>query len=313
MTRIDLHAHVIPDEYRDLLVLPNGTPLPAPPARLDDLTEMMERYEIDAAVISTGPPGAFLGDPGRAREIARTANEAIAAIARGQPTRFAGLALLPLPDVDAAIEELAYALDALSLDGVMLLSNVAGCYLGDPRWQPLYEELDRREAYAFVHPAMPPHPLPLGEQHPMWLYEFPFETTRALANLVFTGTLERHPGIRMQFAHLGGTAPFLAHRLASLADREPERALQAPAGAVDYLSRQYYDTGLTNNRPAIEATRAVAPVERIVFGTDWPYAALPATGSDPAPDLAFLSAADREAVDHRNAAALVPQLTGQAS
>lgn len=313
MTRIDLHAHVMPAAYRDLLVLPNGNPYPAPPARLDDLTEMMGRYGIDAAVISTGPPGASLGDPGRARETARAANESIATIVRGDPTRFAGLGLLPLPDVDAAVQELTHALDDLSLDGVMLLSNVAGCYLGDPRWQPLYEELDRRGTYAFVHPAMPPHPLPLGEQHPVWLYEFTFETTRALANLIFSGTLERYPGIRLQFAHLGGTAPFLAHRLASLADREPDRAQQAPAGAVEYLRRQHYDTGLTNNRPAIEATWAVAPLEHIVFGTDWPYAALPAAGADPAPDLGFLSAEDREAVDHRNAAALVPRLTGQRS
>jgi 6-methylsalicylate decarboxylase len=308
MRRIDLHAHVIPDTYRDLLGLPDGSPYPVPPARLDDLAEMMDRYGIDAAVISTGPPGAFLGDPTRAREIARTANESIAGIVRDDPTRFAGLGLLPLPDVEAAVDELAFALDDLGLDGVMLLSNVAGCYLGDPRWQPVYEELDRRGTYVFVHPAMPPHPLPLGDRHPVWLYEFPFETTRALANLIFSGTLERYPGIRLQFAHLGGTAPFLAHRLASLADREPQRAQQAPAGAVEYLRRQHYDTGLTNNRPAFDATRALAPLERIVFGTDWPYVALPPTGSDPAPGLGFLSADDREAVDHRNAAALVPRL-----
>jgi 6-methylsalicylate decarboxylase len=313
MARIDLHAHVIPDAYRDVLVLPDGTPYPAPPARLEDLVEMMGRYEIDAAVISTGPPGAFLGDPSRARDIARTANESIAAIVRDDPQRFAGLGIVPLPDVASAVEELAFALDHLELDGVMLLSNVAGCYLGDARWQPLYEELHRRNAYVFVHPAMPPHPLPLGELHPVWLYEFPFETTRALANLIFSGTLERFPGMRMQFAHLGGTAPFLAHRLASLADREPERAQRAPAGALEYLRRQYYDTGLTNNRPAIEATRALAPLDRIVFGTDWPYAALPPDGADPAPDLGFLSPGDRLAVDHQNAAALVPRLAGRAS
>jgi predicted TIM-barrel fold metal-dependent hydrolase len=312
MTRLDLHAHVIPDAYRDILVLPDGSRFPAPAARLDDLTETMSRYEIDAAVISVGPPGAFLGDPAQAGEIARAANESIATIVRDDSQRFAGLAVLPLPDVAASVDELAFALDDLGLDGVMLLSNVAGRYLGDPEWDPLYEELDRRRAYVFVHPTMPPHPLPLGDLHPVWLYEFPFETTRALANLIFQGTLERYPGMRLQFAHLGGAAPFLAHRLASLADREPERARKAPAGAVEYLRRQHYDTGLTNNRPAVEATCALAPLERIVFGTDWPYAALPATGTDPAPDLAFLSAADREAIDHGNATTLVPRLAGQA-
>jgi 6-methylsalicylate decarboxylase len=274
---------------------------------------MMGRYEIDAAVISPGPPGAYLGDQGQANEIARAANESIAELVRASPERLAGLALLPLPDVVAAIEELSFALERLHLDGVMLLSNVAGCYLGDARWQPLYEELDRRGAYVFVHPGMPPHALPLGDVHPVWLYELPFDTTRALAHLIFSGTLERHPRVRMQFAHLGGTAPFLTHRLASLADREPENAREARAGVVEYLRRQYYDTGLSNNRPALEATRSVIPLEHIVFGSDWPYAALPTSGADPAPEIAFLSAQERAAVDHRNAAALVPRLTGVSS
>lgn len=305
-----MHAHVIPDIYRELLVMPDGSRFAAPSARPEELAEMMERYDIDAAVISPGPPGAYLGDQCRANEIARAANESIAQIVRASPQRLAGLALLPLPDVGAAIDELGFAVDHLHLDGVMLLTNVAGCYLGDGRWEALYQELDRRRLYVFVHPGMPPHSLPLGDEHPVWLYEFPFDTTRALAHLIFSGTLERHPRMRMQFAHLGGTVPFLAHRLASLADREPERAHKAPAGAVEYIQRQYYDTGLSANRPALEATRALIPLERIVFGTDWPYAALPAAAGDPTPEVAFLSAQERAAIDYRNAAALVPRLTG---
>ena len=109
----------------------------------------------------------------------------------------------------------------------------------------------------------------------MWLYEFPFDTVRAISQLVYAGALERYPGIRFQFAHLGGAAPFLAHRLASLADREPAAAAAAPAGALEYLRRLYYDTGLSNNAPALAATREVTELGRIVFGTDWPYAALP--------------------------------------
>ena len=253
MTRIDMHAHVLPPAYRAGL----GDGFPLPPASLDQLTAMMERYAIDAAVISTGPPGAFLGDQARANELARTANEEIASIVRGAPQTFAGLALLPLPDVDAALAELAHALDTLGLDGVMLLSNTAGTYLGDPAWEPLYAELDRRGAYVFVHPGFPPGGAPLA-QHPVWLYEFTFETTRAIAQLIYSGTFERHPSIRFQFAHLGGAAPFLAHRIASLEEREPELASRAPAGALEYLSRQYYDTGLSNNAPALAATREVA-------------------------------------------------------
>jgi 6-methylsalicylate decarboxylase len=303
MTRIDMHAHVIPPAYREGL---GGVPLP--PAHMEDLTATMARYAIDAAVISTGPPGAFLGDQARANELARTGNEEIAAIVRGAPDTFAGLAMLPLPDVDAALAELAHALDVLELDGVMLLSSTAGTYLGDPAWDAIYAELDRRGAYVFVHPGFPPQG-PAIPEHPVWLYEFPFETTRAIAQLIYSGTLERHPSIRFQFAHLGGAAPFLAHRIASLEEREPRLTTAAPAGALEYLRRQFYDTGLTNNSPALAATREVAGIDRIVFGTDWPYVSFP-EGDDPAPGLDALGPGDRAQVESQNAAALVPRLAG---
>ena len=95
------------------------------------------RDEIDAAVLSLGSPGVFFGDQGLANELARSANEQAAAVVRADPSRYAALAFLPLPDLDAALEELTYALDVLGLDGVVLLSQVAGSYLGDPRWDAL--------------------------------------------------------------------------------------------------------------------------------------------------------------------------------
>jgi predicted TIM-barrel fold metal-dependent hydrolase len=272
---------------------------------LSELEEAMERHRIDAAVISTGPPGAFVGPGGDGRDLARRANDGLAEIVAAQPQRFAAVATLPLPDVDAALVELDRVYDELSLDGILLLTNLAGTYVGDPAWEPLFAALDERGAYVFVHPGLPPHPLPLP--HPVWMYEFPFETVRAVASLIYSGTLERHPAIRFQLAHLGGAAPFLAHRIASLADREPERADQAPAGALAYLRRLYYDTGLTNNAPALAATREVTSLDHIVFGTDWPYAALPDSG-DPAPDLDVLGVDGRSAVEFANAAVLVPRL-----
>ena len=307
MTRLDLHAHVIADDYRARLRRALGGEPPLPPASLDALQAMMDRYRIDAAVISTGPPGADVGDQAHATELARVANESLAGIVARDPSRFAALAVVPLPDLDAACDELAHALDQLELDGVFLLTNVAGTYLGDAAWEPLYAELDRRGAYVFVHPTVPPYPMPPGDGYPAWLLEFPFETTRALAHLIFTGVIERYPGIRFQFSHLGGATPFLARRLASLAAREPQRAAAATAGVAEYLTRQYYDTGLSQDVAMIEATRAVAPLDHIVFGTDWPYAALP-DGDDPAPELQTLAAEDRRAIDHRNGAALVPRL-----
>jgi 6-methylsalicylate decarboxylase len=306
VSRIDMHAHVLLPGY--LAGLPPGFPLP--PATPDLLFESMTRYEIDAAVVSTGPPGAFFGDQRRANELARAANEELSTLVRAEASKLAGLALLPLPDVDAALAEVAHALDELALDGVALFSHVAGTYLGDPALDPLFAELDRRGAYAFVHPTFPPHELPLP-QHPVWLYEFPFDTTRAIANLVYSGTLERFPNLKLQLAHLGGAAPYLAHRIASLAAREPGQAGSAPAGALVYLARLYYDTGLANNAPALAATLEVTSPRHVVFGTDWPYGDLPADGADPAPGLGGLEAAVRSLVDSANAAALVPRLVAE--
>ena len=291
--RIDAHAHVVPPAYAAAL----GPMLPPVPATLDGLRKMMQQYSIDRAILSTGPPGA------PTPEIATIANEELAEIVRAEPATFAALASLPLGDADAAVSATAYALDELGLDGVLVMSSVRGTYPGDPSLEPLFAELDRRAAYVFLHPGFPPHDLPLP--HPVWLYEFTFETTRALANLIYSGTLERYPNIRLQVAHLGGTALFIAHRLASLATRAPDEAQRAPAGAVEYLRRLYYDTGLANNAPALAATLEVTSLEHLVFGTDWPYLDLPA-GTDIAPGLAGLGA-ERAAVDHLNALALVPR------
>jgi predicted TIM-barrel fold metal-dependent hydrolase len=295
----------VPDEYRAVVESRSLSPLPLPPWSREITEEFMDDYAIDAAVMSLAPPGVWFGDAGLAAELARAVNEATAALVKEAPQRFAGLAVLPLPDVDAALEELTHALDVLGLDGVALLSNVDGIYPGDERLEPVWTELDHRGVYVFLHPAAPTAAPPLPD-HPIWLYEFPFDTTRALVNLVYSGTLERANGLRLQVGHLGGTAPFLAHRIASLAAREPEKAGAAPSGALAALGRCWYDTGLSNHATAIEASAAVIPIERIVFGTDWPYAALPPSG-DPAPELEAFGD-QRALIDSANAAALVPRL-----
>ncbi|HEY6029007.1 MAG TPA: amidohydrolase family protein, partial [Gaiellaceae bacterium] len=293
--RIDTHVHVTPPALlAELERVHSDRPSGVVPSSPDGLSELMETYAIDAAVVSPGPPGAYLGDQARANELARVLNEDAAALRDSDPRRLAALATLPLPDVDAALAELAYALDELGLDGVFLMSNLEGRYLGDPAWDEFFDELERRGAYVFVHPAFPPHPLPLP--HPVWLYEFTFDTTRAVAQLIYSGTLERCPSLRIQLAHLGGTAPFLAHRIASLADRQPQLAEQAPAGALEYLRRLWYDTGLSNNAVALASTLEVAPLEHVVFGTDWPYAAF-VPGDDPAPGLEAIGAERRARID----------------
>jgi predicted TIM-barrel fold metal-dependent hydrolase len=304
--RIDAHAHLVPDAYRAELLRRNVFAQPIPPWSPEIMLAFMHRHQIDATVVSVAPLGVYFGDQALARELARVCNEATAELVRSAPARFAGLAVLPLPDVDDALAELTDSLDRLHLDGVILLSNSAGTYLGDPAWDPLMAELDQRGAYVFVHPIQPTtSPLP---SIPAWVQEYPFDTTRAVVSMIYNGTLERFPHMKIQLAHLGGAVPFLGHRIAELASREPVRAQTAPQGALAYLARLYYDTGLSNNIPALAATREVAGVGHLLFGTDWPFAGnLPAEG-DPSPDLDWLGTEGRLSVEGLNVGSLVPRL-----
>jgi predicted TIM-barrel fold metal-dependent hydrolase len=303
--RIDAHVHLLPAAYAAELERRDLVPFPLPPWSLELTEAFMARHAIDAAVLSLSPPGVAFGDHGLALELARMVNEHTAEIVAADRSRFAGLAVLPLPDVDAALEEIRHALDVLQLDGIALLSNVGGIYPGAPELAPVFDELQRRGAYVFLHPTTPLGPPPLP-QYPPWLHEFPFDTTRAVIDLVWSGTLDRCPDMRLQVAHLGGAAPFLAHRIASLAAREPARADAVPGGALAALGRLYYDTGLANNELALATTAGVSSFEQVVFGTDWPYADLPVAG-DPAPGLAGLAPGARAALEGVHVGALVPR------
>src|SRR4051794_23366417 len=133
MTRIDLHCHVFPPAYREIV----DTELRPPPPHTDLLAHM-DRWEIDAAMLSSGGP---LSGPKPLPDLVRLINEGYADLVREHPRRFGAIANLPLPDVDAALEAVEYAFDTLGLEGVLLLSNYEGVYLGDPRFDPLFDEL----------------------------------------------------------------------------------------------------------------------------------------------------------------------------
>jgi predicted TIM-barrel fold metal-dependent hydrolase len=300
--RIDLHHHFSPAAHRQrLLRYPVGATLPD--WSLEATDAAMGRYGADAAVLSAAA-GVFFGDIGEAIELSRIVNEAAAEIVRSDERRFGALASLPLPDVDAAIAELNYALDVLKLDGVVLHASVAGTYVGEPAFAPLLDELERRHAYVLVHP-MVPGGVP-SYPYPPWVLELPFETTRAALSLVFSGTLDRCPNVRFQLPHLGGAVPFLAHRMASLTLRQPAIREQLSETPLSLMRRFFVDTALALNTPAFASTLSLLDPERIVFGTDWPYL--------PEPTLSFeaaelpLDSEQIEAIEYRHAAQLVPRL-----
>jgi predicted TIM-barrel fold metal-dependent hydrolase len=290
-----MHCHVFSPEYREIVD-------ERPPPPYTDLLARMDRWGIDAAVLSSGGP---LRGPKTQAELARINNEGYAELVRQHPTRFGAIANVPLPDVDAAIAELEYALDTLELDGVLLMSNYDGVYLGDPRLDPFFDALEERGAYCFVHPDFPPSsPLP---HHPGRWYEFPFDTTRALVNVALNGTLDRCPNVRMQWAHLGGTIPFIANRIHNQSWVMPDERTDMQHGMSHYFAKQWYDTGLSAYYGNVLTSMGIAPIEQLVFGTDFPYTPLPQAGDDLQPELAMIGHA-RTKIDGENAAVLVPRL-----
>jgi predicted TIM-barrel fold metal-dependent hydrolase len=269
---IDVHHHILPPrfvaEQRDDILYFARDPkvLDWSPARA---LEQLDRFEIDTAFTSLGVPGA--SDP----KLARDCNEYAADLARAHPGRFGVLASLPLADVDASLAELAYAFDELHADGIGLLSNYDGCHLGDARFAPLLEELDRRRAVVHVHPISPPGCRGALAGYPDPFLEFPFDTTRTITSLLYGGALTRWPGIGWVFSHGGGATAVLAQRIVALASMTG--SIPDP---LDQLSqRLHVDAVTTTSDGAFTAVRELFGPDRIVFGSDYPYVPIEATAA----------------------------------
>jgi aminocarboxymuconate-semialdehyde decarboxylase len=182
---VDTHHHILPDFFWQATNEggdPVGGIAPPPWSRARALS-FLDDAGIDVAITSVSTPGVHTGDDDAARVLARRCNELAAEMVRDRPDRYGGFACLPLPDVDGALAELAYALDDLRLDGLVLFSNARGIYLGDPLLTPLFDELQRRAAVLFVHPNPSPDPSAHALGLPDSLIDYPADTTRAVARL----------------------------------------------------------------------------------------------------------------------------------
>jgi predicted TIM-barrel fold metal-dependent hydrolase len=315
--RIDVHHHILPPAYVSALAglgIHGGGGIPFPPWETTATLEMMDRQGIATAVTSISSPGVHFGDDEFARGLARECNEISARLVADYPQRFGGFATVPLPDVDGALREVEYALDTLGLDGVVLLASQSdGRYLGDPKFDTLFAELDRRRTVVFVHPTIPKssESIPIGV--PGFAAEFTFDTSRAVANLIWTGTVERYSNIRFILSHAGGTVPFLAWRW-SLLDLHPtigpDLASRAPRGVMHYLRQFHYDTALSANPHALRSLCELVDPSHILFGSDFPFAPEPVTQVSVEGISAYEGFDDegRQLIERGNALKLLPRL-----
>lgn len=287
-TKIDVHHHIFPKNYVEALKnagVKNTLGLDFPEWEPETSLKLMDHHGIRMALLSITSPGVYPSDidvPGEFSEkLARMTNETIAATKMKYPDRFGGFATIPLLNPDRAVEELNFALDTLNLDGVCLLTNYRGKYLGDKLFEPFFKELDQKKTVVYIHPTNLGDGLSPDLDIPSALIEAPFDTTRAVTNLMYSGTLDRYPNIRYILSHGGGTIPYLAWRIAlseyAQKDKKPPvlRSLYdfllkgEPVKGLQHLKNMYFDTALVAGESALKSLQLFAGSKHIVFGTDF--------------------------------------------
>ena len=305
--RIDIHHHWHPPPITDAFGgLSIGASWPGGGWTVERAVSLMDRFGIQTGILSVRNPRERISAP-----MCREVNELAARIVGDDPVRFGAFAMLPQFDPDRAAEEAAYALDSLGLDGVALNASMDNVYLGAPELESLMAVLDERDVVVLIHPTSPPYFGDLNLDIRPSVMEYVFETTRAIMNLVASGTLERHPNIRFVTAHAGGAAPYIASRLSDQGERFiPDLSERAPQGVLTYLRRLYYGTAQAMSSYSLSALLDFVDVSQVVFGTDLPISppSLVNGSDDVMRSFADLSNDDLERIERGNAQRLLPRL-----
>ncbi|WP_045878468.1 amidohydrolase family protein [Pseudofrankia sp. DC12] len=309
--RIDVHHHAIPPAAHQWMVdhglLPPAGGPPWANWTVESSLQIMDETGVAAAVLSGPAPSEFLTSltPAQIAESTRVGNDALGEVIRDHPARFGFFAAAPLANVDVALNEIGYALDTLHADGVVLSMHAAGQYLGDPAFDPILAELDRRHAVAFTHP----YNLPGCSGAPVadFLADFLADTTRAAVKMLLAGVFDRYPNISFILPHGGGFFPLLASRL-QLGSYLGAGVSQAVAARS--IRRCWYDSAAPISPGATPSLLATVGAEKLLFGSDFPASTADgarlnarAIDTDPA-----LSPGIRRQINRENARRLLPAL-----
>lgn len=292
--RIDVHAHVLPRSWPDLAerygdprwptlqhcdacsarIMVDGSPfrevtdqLYVVERRLAD----MQRTGVDRQVLSTVPVMfSYWAPPAQTRELCRYLNEHMAGLVRDHPQQFAGLGTVPLNDPDMAIAELERCVVELGMVGVEIGTNVAGVDLDDPRFLPFFQRAAQLDAIVFVHPWQMVGGDRLTRYYFRYSVAMPSETAFAVGALLFGGVLDDAPGLRVVFAHGGGSAPYIIGRMEQgwrVWDTARERLSEPPTTS---LSRLWFDS-IVWDEASLELLVRRVGANRVLLGSDYPF------------------------------------------
>ena len=309
--RIDVHLHIIPPFYQDVVREAGLGPARRagyPPYSPELALEVMDANEIEIGLTSVAQPGVHFAEPAQAKTLARRLNEHASELMARWPNRFGAFAIVPMRDIGDAVAEVEYALDVLKHHGASLFASYGEQFLGDPAFDPVMDALNRRKAVVFVHPTLHPSSRTLTLRWPAFIMEYLFDTTRAAVNMVLGGTIDRYPDIKFILPHAGGTLPYFAWRLASTPVIDPTMPQWSREEFAAKLKHFWYDTALASGPTTMGALKTVADPDKIVFGSDWPFVQAPLVAQAVAAHLTqgLHSDAERAAIDRGNALKLFP-------
>lgn len=315
--KIDVHAHYLPQAYRESLLNISVDPdrFPTPEWNPEAHLEVIDHLGISTSILSLSSPHINFGDKKAARDLARKANEDGAELVKRYPNRFGLLASLPLPNIEDSIEEIQYAKDILHVDGFALPTNTQGIYLGNTCLDLIFEELNRYKSVVVLHPNKPSSvPENVVEGLPVPMMEFFFDTTRTVINMILKGTLNRFPNIKFVIPHAGAFLTILADRIAPALQMVPSSfGEQIESGHIDIygaLKSLYYDvSGVCLPRQLADLMQIV-DVDHLLYGSDYPYTpehgcAFLATSLD---KTNLLNEKQRHSIYYDNALKLFPRL-----
>jgi aminocarboxymuconate-semialdehyde decarboxylase len=227
----------------------------------------------------------------------------MAAIVQKYPGQFAGMANVPMQDPEAAVKELEYAIKQLKLTGVEIASNINGKYLADPSFFPFFQKAGELDVPVYIHPVNPAGSDKMRDYYFMNLLGFPLETTMTACGLIFSGIMEKLPGLKILLSHAGGYLPYIIGRVEHGFKVRPECQGVISKSPVDYMKLFYYDT-ITHGTNGLRFLISTVGADHVLLGTDYPYDMgdfVPLKSVDAVPGL---SAADRAKIVGGNAKAI---------
>ena len=273
---IDIHSHFLTPEYLKFLekqnaLLEDGFPLPKYDYKKH--LDLMNKCSIKWSLLSVfSPHPYFKDDIENSIKMCRHLNEQMAQLKKGDPKHFGFQACLPLPDVEAAMQEAIYALDVLGADGINFPSNSRGLYLGDPKLEPLMKELNKRHAICNIHPH---RPASLSEEvfsaGPVPLFEFIADTTRTVLNLIGNDVVLRYPNITWIIPHCGSFLPNIYERFIGMSKILIPQKMMKEVNVEESFKRFYFDIAGNPTPYLLKWLLTITTPDHIMYGSDFPF------------------------------------------